>query len=236
MLTHFLASKHADRDDSDSINSNKTKNLDISHIELPSNSSLPTDRFAGMIEYRAGQAMQAPNSSDGIGLTPSLLTASAPLLQQTAASHHTGVSRIVRYSDCGIPSSCCSVSGGALSPQLATRSELPSSCFISNMSFPQPAGSRNGSAMYPEQARVSTRPVVFGDADFIYTSVAFKALIFLDVLVVAIPFILVLGSTCLGSLSATNMMLRVWFLWPLMHGPRFIWFPMVILFSRVTKR
>ena len=94
--------------------------------------------------------------------------------------------------------------------------------------------------MYPEQAGAGTRPAVFTDADFLYTSKAFKFLIFLDVMMVAVHFINMLVSTWFGNFSAGNAMLRENYIFPFVFSfffaPRFAWFVIMMPFSHVTKR
>jgi hypothetical protein len=237
LLTFILASKHPDWDDSTDLNQNKS--LQASHIELPRNSSFPMDHFAGTIESRVGQAMQAPKNSDGKALTPSLLINSTPLLQQIA-SHDAGVLQITRCSNCGTPTFSRSVHNDALLPQPAARSDLPSSNFVSNTSLPQQMVSQNDSVMYPEQAGASTRLAVFSDADFLYTSKAFNVLIFLDVMMVAVPFIFILSHTWIGYFSAGNVVLRTFYIlsliFPVVFAPRLAWFAMMMPFSHVMKR
>lgn len=234
MLTFISASKHPDWDDSPDLNQNKSHH--ISHIELPRNFSFPMYHLAGTTESRVGQAMQAPKNSGPKSLTPSLLISSVPWLQQNA-SYETSFSEIARHSDCGTPPLSCSVSDDALVPQLATRSDLPSSCFVSNATFPQQMVSQNGSAVYPEQAGASARSSVFSDADFLYTSPAFKFLIPLDVIAFATPFIFTLIDTWFGRLSAGNIVLSSWQVWLLIiFGPRLVWLSTMMFLSRITKR
>jgi hypothetical protein len=231
-LTFLLASKHPDWDDGTDLDQNGSPQ--ISHIELPRNSSFPMDHFAGTIESHVGQAMRTPKNSDANGLTPSLLISSAPLLQETAA-HDIGFSEIARHGNCGTAPFPCPVSDDASLPQLASRTDLPSSCFVYNTSFPQQMASQNGSAMYPEQAGASTRPAVFSDADFVYKSRAFMVQIFLDVMMFAAPFIYMMHATWRGELSAADFVISSPTFWvPMIFGPSFLWFT-IILCNRIMK-
>jgi hypothetical protein len=86
----------------------------------------------------------------------------------------------------------------------------------------------------------SIRPVLLRAPEYLYSSKAFKVLIFLDVSMVAAPFLLLYVVMWTGYPQAGNILLQTGVLirtgLPIIIVPHIIWFAIMMPFSRATKR
>ena len=108
---------------------------------------------------------------------------------------------------------------------------------ISDAPFLQPNSYDSSSAQQQDKI---TRPLLLTAPDFLYGSKSFKFLIFLNVSMVGAPFITMLTRMWAGDDKAGAFFLEPgMFLFaglPILLGPRFIWFALMMPCSHVTKR
>lgn len=185
--------------------------------------------------------MQANTDNNGSGLIFSLPINSIPLLHQYT-SHQSSVSQAISQSDSSARPLSHSESNAPLlqQPTSYDTSGHSFSRFVSNRPFSRQTTSYNNSLTQPTPVQLSTRPAVLTEPEFLYTSKAFKFLIYLDVSMVAAPFMTMVSFMWIGEMDAGGIFLRLGMIYvavlPIILIPRIIWFAMMMPFSHVTKR